>query len=203
MRSSGQPGFLVLEGMDGTGTTTISQLVADGLRGRDQRVCLTAEPTDGPLGRVLRSHLRRDLSLDPHSTALIFSGDRADHVTRTIRPALARGEWVVCDRYLLSTLAYQGAEGVSQEAILAASSGFEKPDLTVVLDVPDEVREARMSDRAERERYEDESFAEKVRASYETGIELLRKAGHTVEIVDASAPPEWIAGGILGRLDTP
>src|SRR5690242_11830346 len=102
MQSRGQPGFLVLEGMDGTGTTTLAQLVADGLHARDLRVCLTAEPTDGPLGRLLRRHLKGEVDLDPFTTALVFSGDRADHLARTIRPALDRGEWVVCDRYLLS-----------------------------------------------------------------------------------------------------
>src|SRR4051794_5496285 len=108
MDSSTQPRFVVLEGMDGAGTTTLSHLVTEGLRSRDLRVCLTAEPTDGPFGRVLRSHLKGDLTLDAHTTALVFSADRADHLARTVRPALARGEWVVCDRYLLSTLAYQG-----------------------------------------------------------------------------------------------
>ena len=188
--------------MDGTGTTTLSQLIADGLRARDLRVCLTAEPTDGPLGTVLRAHLKGALSLDAHTAALVFSGDRADHLTRTIRPALARGEWVVCDRYLLSTLAYQGAEGVSREAVLAASSGFDVPDLTVVLDASDEVREGRMAGRSERERYEDEAFSEGLRGSYEAAIDLLRSAGHRIEILDATASPEDIAAEVLGRLDT-
>ncbi len=202
MQASGQPRFLVLEGMDGTGTTTIAGLVADGLRARDLRVRLTAEPTDGPLGRVLRRHLRGEIELDPAATALVFSADRADHLARSIRPALARGEWVVCDRYLLSTLAYQGAEGVSREAILAASSGFDVPDLTVVLQAADEVREERMAGREGRERYEEPSFNEGLRASYVDAIELLRRAGHTIDVVDAAAPAADIAAQVLRRLDT-
>jgi dTMP kinase len=202
MWSSGQPRFVVLEGMDGAGTTTISGLVADGLRARDLQVCLTAEPTDGPIGTVLRSHLRRGIDLDPHTTALAFSADRADHLARTIRPALRRGEWVVCDRYLLSTLAYQGAEGVSQDAVLAASAGFATPDLTVVLDVPDEVRRKRMSGRAERERYEEAEFDEGLRASYGKAIALLRAAGHRIDVLDATASPQAITADLLGRLDS-
>jgi dTMP kinase len=202
MESRRQPGFLVLEGMDGTGTTTLADLVASGLKARDLRVCLTAEPTDGPLGRVLRSHLTGGLDLDPYTTALVFSGDRADHLARTIRPALARGEWVVCDRYLLSTLAYQGAEGVSREAILAASSGFAVPDLTVVLDVGDDVREERMSGRDQRERYEDPDLSGPLRASYQESIELLRAAGHRIEIIDAGNSPGALAAEVLRRLDT-
>lgn len=202
MESRRQPGFLVLEGMDGTGTTTIADLVSDRMRARDLRVCLTAEPTDGPLGRVLRSHLTGGLNLDPHTTALLFSADRADHLARTIRPALVRGEWVVCDRYLLSTLAYQGAEGVRREAILAASSGFDVPDLTVVLQVDDAVRQERMADRPERERYEDPAFTDPLRASYKEAILLLEAAGHVIEQVDAAQPPADIAALILRRLDT-
>jgi dTMP kinase len=202
MRPQGQAHFLVLEGMDGTGTTTISRLVADGLRDRDLRVCLTAEPTDGPLGRLLRSHLTGQIDLDPYATALVFSGDRADHLARTIRPALARGEWVVCDRYLLSTLAYQGAEGVSREAILAASATFAIPDLTVVLEVGDETRAARMSGRPDRERYEDPALDQALRTSYKEAIALLRTAGHTIEVIDGTVAPDDIAAGILRRLDT-
>lgn len=202
MTASRQARFLVFEGMDGTGTTTLSQLVTDGLRARDLRVCLTAEPTDGPFGRLLRSHLKGDVSLDPHTTALVFSADRADHLARTIRPALERGQWVVCDRYLLSTLAYQGAEGVSREAVLQASAAFEIPDLTVVLEVPDDVRSERMSGRSERERYEDPDFDEALRASYLAAIALLRAEGHRVDMIDATASPEAIAADVLGRLDT-
>ena len=202
MRSTGQARFLVLEGMDGTGTTTIAHLVSERLRARDLRVCLTSEPTDGPLGRLLRSHLTGGLNLDPFTTALVFSGDRADHLARTIRPALDRGEWVVCDRYLLSTLAYQGAEGVSREAILGASSGFEVPDLTVVLEVSDDVREERMSGRRQRERYEDPAFMDALRASYTESIALMRGAGHEIDVLDASESPDEIVGWILRRLDT-
>src|SRR5438874_6390460 len=174
MEPPGQGRFLVLEGMDGTGTTTISRLVADALRARDLRVCLTAEPTDGPLGRVLRTHLTGTVELDPYAASLVFSADRADHLARTIRPALTRGEWVVCDRYLLSTLAYQGAEGISRESILAASARFEVPDLTVVLEVPDDVRAGRMSGRGARERYEDPCFDDPLRRSYDEAVRLLR-----------------------------
>jgi dTMP kinase len=202
MGSSRQTRFLVLEGMDGTGTTTIAADLADALRARDLRVCVTAEPTDGPFGRVLRRHLEGELHLDAFTTTLVFSADRADHLTRTIRPALARGEWVVCDRYLLSTLAYQGAEGVPHDAILAASSSFDVPDLTVVLEVPDDVREARMAGRDGRDRYEDPALADALRASYAGSVELLRGAGHTIDVLDADAPRDALVAAILRRLDT-
>ena len=202
MCSLRQPRFLVLEGLDGVGTTTIARLVADGLRASGLRVCLTNEPTDGPFGLLLRAHLGGQTDLDPHTTALAFSADRADHAARVIRPALERGEWVVSDRYLLSTLAYQGAEGVSREAILAASASFPVPDLTVVLEVPDPVRAERMSGRATTERYEDPALNDALRASYEEAIALLRRAGQRIEVVDASQPVDNVAAEVRRRLDS-
>ena len=193
--------FLVLEGLDGAGTTTQAGLLADALRARDLRVCQTAEPSDGPLGRVLRAHLTGELTLDPLTTALTFTADRAEHLARVVRPALGRGEWVVCDRYLLSTLAYQGAEGVDRELVLRSSSGFEIPELTVFLDVPIADLATRLAERPNIERYEAPALAESIAASYRTSIDLLRTAGHRIEVVDGSAAPHEVLSEVLARLD--
>ena len=204
MTSSEQPvapRFIVLEGLDGAGTTTQAALLADALRLRDLRVCLTAEPTSGPLGRVLRAHVAGELSLDPVTTALAFTADRSDHLTRVVRPALTAGEWVVCDRYLLSTLAYQGAEGVDRQRILDASAGFEVPDLTVFLDVPESDLAQRLATRAAAERYEAPELAGRLRASYEESIALLRAEGYVIETIDGTAAPPAVLQEVLGRLD--
>jgi dTMP kinase len=203
MSSMGQPRFVVLEGLDGAGTTTQAELLAGVLRARGLRVCLAAEPTDGPLGRVLRSHVRRELTLDPHAAALVFSADRADHLDRVIRPALERGEWVVCDRYLLSTLAYQGAGGVDPAAVLAASRTFEVPDLVIFLDVPLPVLAERLAERTQGapDRYDDPDFAPRLREAYGRSIELLRRRGDRVEIVDGEAPVDNVLEAVRGRLD--
>ncbi len=193
--------FLVVEGLDGAGTTTISARLAEELRARDLRVRLTAEPTDRPLGSLLRAHVKGDLKLEEQIAALVFTGDRADHLGGVIRPALHRGEWVVCDRYLLSTLAYQGAAGVDREAILAASEGFDVPDVTFVLDVPEEVRAQRLSSRETSERYEGADLSEDLRTSYEESIELLRSAGHRIEVIDSSQPIDDVLEDVLARLD--
>ena len=174
------PRFVVLEGLDGAGTTTQAGLLADALRDRGLAVCSTAEPTDGPLGRVLRAHVRSEISLGPLTAALTFTADRADHLERTIRPALDRGEWVVSDRYLLSTVAYQGAEGVDPERILQASSDFAIPDLTVYLDVPSAELAARLEQRRRTDRYERPNFAERLRGAYERSIALLRSRVHRI-----------------------
>ncbi len=195
--------FLVVEGLDGAGTTTIANRLAEALRARDLQVCLTAEPTDGPLGALLRAHVKGNLNLEEQIAALVFTGDRADHLGQVIRPALRRGEWVVCDRYLLSTLAYQGAAGVPRDAILAASSGFDVPDVTFVLDVPEEVRAQRLASRTQSERYERADLAEGLRLSYEESIALLRSAGHRIEVIDSSQAIDKVLEDVLARLDLP
>ena len=192
---------MVLEGLDGAGTTTQAALVGDALRERGYAVCVTAEPTDGPLGRVLRSHLRGEITLGPHAAALTFTADRADHLERTIRPALDRGEWVVSDRYLLSTVAYQGAEGVDQDWILEASRGFEVPDLTFYLDVPGSQLVERLKERDLTERYEEPAFSGRLRSAYEEAIGALRARGHLIEVIDGSRAPADIRDDILARLD--
>ena len=193
--------FLVVEGLDGAGTTTISARLAEELRARDLRVRLTAEPTDGPLGSLVRAHVKGDVNLDEQTAALVFTGDRADHLGQVIRPALSRGEWVVCDRYLLSTLAYQGVAGVSREAVLAASDGFDVPDVTFVLDVPEEARSERLAGRSRTERYEGAELAEALRRSYDESIELLLSAGHRIEVIDSSRSIDDVLADVLSRLD--
>lgn len=193
--------FLVIEGLDGAGTTTQTGLLTDALRSREVRVCATAEPSEGPIGQALRAHVRGEISLDGPTAALTFTADRADHLGRVIRPALAAGECVVCDRYLLSTLAYQGCEGVDREWILHMSQGFEVPDLTVYLDVPDVELARRLSGRGRSERYEDEGMTEGLRTSYGASIALLRERGHEIVVVDGSLDPSALLEEILRRLD--
>jgi dTMP kinase len=201
MTPSGQPRFVVIEGLDGAGTTTQADLLAEGLRGRDLRVCLTAEPSDGPLGAVARAHVRNEISLDPVTTALTFVADRADHAARVIGPALERGEWVVCDRYLLSTLAYQGAEGVDRLWMLEASAGILVPDLTVYLDVPDRQRAERMSSRAGADRYEGAELQTALGSAYAESIDLLRSRGYRISQIDGTGDPPLISARILAELD--
>jgi dTMP kinase len=196
-----QPYFIVLEGLDGVGTTTIAEMLSRALQARDLRVRLTAEPTDGAFGRLLRRHIHTDVTLDPPSAALVFTADRADHLGSLIRPALERGRSVVCDRYLLSTLAYQGAEGVDPQAVLAASAGFDVPDVTFFLDAPDDVRAKRMSGRGRVDRYEDPGLQDRLRASYRTSIGLLRARGHRIDEIDASRDAEAVLADVLARLD--
>src|SRR6187551_2268493 len=151
--------LIVLEGIDGSGTTTQTERVSAWLRTRNQTVLSTREPTSGPVGRFLRTALRQELSdeqgdavsLDWAAMALLFAADRVDHVTRHILPALLRGETVVSDRYDLSSLLYQSLTSPQGSQVLpwlkSINAQALRPDLTLVLDVPSDLAEARRAAR--------------------------------------------------------
>ena len=168
--------FITLEGPEGSGKSTAARHLAAWLREVGQSVVLTEEPGGTGLGRELRRlllHLRElSLDLDPRADALLFAAGRAQHVARLIAPALERGEWVVCARYLDSSLAYQGygyGTDIDQLRQLQSYATYGlRPELTILLDVPVEVGLARK--RLGRwNRFEDEAdlaFHERVRAGY-------------------------------------
>lgn len=145
--------FITFEGGEGSGKSTQAQLLAEHLRRAGQTVVLTREPGGSPLAEQLRG-LILDPSTPRHSAlaeALIFSAARADHLDATIRPALARGEWVISDRFADSTRVYQGlAGGLAAEAVdtlerlVVAGTG---PDLTLLLDLDPVVGLARVGRR--------------------------------------------------------
>lgn len=138
--SNGPPLFIVLEGIDGSGTTTQLERLAARLRARGRRVVATREPTPGPIGLLLREilmgrHANPDgTSMDGRAMALLFAADRRDHLAREIEPALAAGCDVISDRYLLSSLAYQAVEA-DRAWVEQLSKGVRAPDLTLLLDV--------------------------------------------------------------------
>lgn len=148
--------FIVLEGIDGSGTTTQAQTLVAALEQAGTPARFTHEPSTGPLGRVLRQLLTGDeqvLSRSWDGMALLFAADRLDHVTREIEPALAAGITVVCDRYDLSSIAYQSATAPEGESAVpwlqAINQRARRPDLTLVLDVDPEVAELRRTERGE------------------------------------------------------
>lgn len=186
--------FITVEGPDGSGKTTAARHLAEWLRARGREVVLTGEPGGTPLGEEIRRlllHLR-DVSdaLDPRADALLFAAARAQHTAELIRPALDRGAWVVCARYIDSSMAYQGGGyGIDLDELrrLQAFATYEtRPDLTVLLDVPVEVGLERTRRRAEWNRFEDTeevAFFERVRATY---LELARAEPDRFVIVDGS-----------------
>jgi dTMP kinase len=128
--------LIAFEGIDGSGKSTQIQLLAASLREAGIPHVVTFEPTGGEMGRRIRDMARSGEAVAPEQELGWFMADRAEHVRELIEPACARGDWVLTDRYYLSTVAYQGARGLDADAILAESEArFPAPDLTLVFEI--------------------------------------------------------------------
>lgn len=187
--------FIVLEGIDGAGTTTQAQRLADWLTSQGREVVLTAEPTGRPVGRLIRQVLQGKLlhdgepaRVDETTMAFLFAADRADHLASIVVPALEAGKIVVSDRHYISSVAYQST-GVEMDWVESLNARFRRPDLTVLLDIAPEVSLARKAAQGQpAERYEQLATLERIRANYHAAIAHARAAGERVEIIDASHP---------------
>lgn len=144
--------FLVLEGIDGSGTTTQRERVAERLRARGHRVHTTREPSDGPIGALTRSLLAVvpgvPRTVDAAGLALLFAADRLEHLAREIEPALARGELVICDRYVVSSWVYQSLD-CDPAWVKTINERARWPDLSFVFELPAELGLARVAARRE------------------------------------------------------
>ncbi len=163
--------FLVIEGGDGSGKSTQAARLADELRTHGIVVRETFEPGATEAGAVIRELLLHgDASVSPVAEALLMAADRAQHVAEVVRPALERGEWVVSDRFVPSSLVYQGVVrglGVDRvRAINESATDGVVPDLVVVIDVPDELARARRGDEPDRLEAEGDRFHAAVAAAY-------------------------------------
>lgn len=163
MRQRGR--FITLEGGEGTGKSTQAARLADWLASRKIPVLLTREPGGSPRAEVLRDLLLRGTvaPFGAEAEALVFALARADHLAETIRPALAAGTWVISDRFLDSTWAYQGAAGVAADLLHrldVIAVGEDRPDLTLILDLPADLGLQRMRGRIRRpDRFEADALA--------------------------------------------
>lgn len=188
--------FITLEGVDGSGKSTQVKLLLDYLGQQGVEFVFTREPGGTPLAEKIR-----DLLLNPANSgmsviteALLFAASRSEHVTQVIRPALIAGQVVICDRYIDSSLVYQGyAGGLPLEfvqGINEMATGALKPHRTIVLDLPLEVaRQRRAATEQDRMEQKDEGFHEQVRAGYQ---ELARAEPRRVKLVDASLSVEEV-----------
>ena len=160
-------GFIVLEGIDGAGKTTQCASLAEWLGGRGRDVVRTSEPTDGPWGRRYRDWASGSFEASAEEVLGFFVEDRREHVRDVIRPALEAGSWVVCDRYVASTRAYQAAAGLDRALLDRAldEPGTPRPDLTLWLRLEVDRGLARLAGEA-RERFERAEFLARVDAEY-------------------------------------
>ena len=197
--------FITFEGGDGSGKTTQIEKLSAWLKGRGHAVCVTREPGGTELGLQLRDIILHSTDfISPRAEALLYAADRAHHIRTLVRPALERGEIVVQDRYLDSSVAYQGAGRVLDPAEVENLSlwGVEGllPDLTVLLDVPAQVakdRQAKTERSFDRLEAEDLAFHERVRGAY---LERAKAYPKRFLVVDGTLPIDDIHGVITQKV---
>ena len=182
--------FIVLEGGDGAGKTIQAKLLCSALRRRGYRIHATAEPSKSDVGRVIRRSLLGKRKASPESEALLFAADRFLHLESEIRPALSAGRTVVCDRYMYTSFAYQGAQGVDREWLRTINRFAEKPDLAIYLDVPSDISLARI--RRRKSVMETLGLQRQVREEY-----MRLVASGELVAVDSSRPIRKVAEDIL------
>jgi dTMP kinase len=205
--------FITLEGIEGAGKSTVARWVREWLDRRGMRVTLTREPGGTALAERVRQVVleRGQERLSPVTETLLMFAARGIHVENLIRPALERGDWVVCDRFTDATLAYQGGgRGIDPTWIASLASQVQaglRPDCTLLLDlpVPLGLERARRRHAGAADRFEAEApaFFDRVRAAY---LELARREPRRIHVIDASAPIEAVerqVAAVLERLPMP
>lgn len=198
--------FITLEGGEGAGKSTHVASVAGRLRAGGLRVLVTREPGGTPLAEEIRALLLapRSEKVCVETELLLMFAARMQHVEQVIRPALARGEWVLCDRFTDASIAYQGfGRGLGGERVQQLGAlllpGF-GPDLTLLLDLPVELGMRRVENRGARDRFEEErtAFFERVRAGY---LALAAAEPQRFRVIDASRGLEQVRADVLAAVD--
>ena len=193
--------LLVIEGLDGAGTTTQARRLVEHIRARGGKAHLTREPSEGPIGRLIREMLVGDHAIAGQPIAqstfgLLFAADRLDHLQREVEPALADGAIVVSDRWYHSSLAYQGT-GADRDWIATLNARARRPDLTIFLEVRAEVAaQRRLAAGRAQELFEDLEMQQDVAAGYRATIAELRAQGERIEVIDGEASADTVFAAI-------
>lgn len=187
--------FISFEGIDGAGKSTQHTWLVDHLRRQGKTVVATREPGGTPLGEKLRALLLAE-PMHLETEALLMFAARREHVAQVIEPALARGDWVICDRFVDASFAYQGGgRGLAWERLQSLRDwvlGDLQPDLTLIFDAPVEIAQKRLhAATANPDRFEQEqaAFFERVRAAY---LRIATENPQRVRLIDATQTPENI-----------
>lgn len=199
--------FITLEGIEGAGKSTLAHYILEWLQARGRRAVLTREPGGTPLAERVRELVLKPAgeALPPAAEMLLMFAARSIHLANLIRPALARGEWVICDRFTDATRAYQGAgrglDRASIESVATLVHADLTPDLTLLLDLPVAVGLARAKARqGQVDRFEQERgpFFERVRAAY---LELARADARRFCVVDAARDLSTVQATVAAALE--
>jgi len=197
--------FVVFEGIDGSGTSTQIGMLVETFQQkwpRPPQLYTTFEPTDGSIGKLIRAALRGEVELAPRTTALLFAADRNEHLygSAGIVERCSRGELVVSDRYLPSSLVYQGIT-CGQELPALLNRDFPGPELLLFFDIDPETAEKRMASRAHRDIFEYMAFQSEARERYKALLPLFLAAGVRVLTIDASLPPDEVGRQVLAAIE--
>lgn len=183
--------FVVFEGIDGSGKSSVIARLKDHLESKGMKVKVTAEPTGGAIGKFVAS----TDDLIPEAEALLFVADRALH-TKEIQKWMDDGYVVLCDRYFASTLAYQSAAGMDLGWLKAINSNvIIRPDITILMDIDPEVSLKRVDARGEKSRFEKLDYLRKVREAY---LSLAKEFGFV--IIDADRDRERVADDVIAKV---
>jgi dTMP kinase len=188
--------FVVLEGLDGSGTTTQLHLAQRELESRGIPHFCTGEPTRGPAGRVIRQILKRQIQARPDTVALLFAADRTEHLYKEnegIVSRLRRGELVICDRYLFSSLAYQTL-ACDPEFVFYLNRRFPLPQLVVFLNTPVTMSQERLTNRSAEgpELYDGREIQQDILSAYERGFRRFPGAKMHLHRLDGSQEPHLV-----------
>jgi dTMP kinase len=194
--------FVSFEGVDGSGKSTQAELLAAHLRGAGRDVVLTREPGGTPLGEAIRGLLLGGDAMAPWAEAALFAAARAELVAEVITPALDHGAWVVCDRYVDSSLAYQGiARELGVDEVLELNLpaiGGRLPDRTFVLLVDPDESARRLGDAPDRIEREGDAFRARVNEAYR---ELAQRFPERIVLLDGSRPVGEVAQAVVAELE--
>jgi dTMP kinase len=198
--------FIVLEGLDGSGTTTQLRLLEHKLSALGIPCFCTGEPTDGPIGQVIREILQLRHRAHPNTVALLFAADRSEHLWQQpggIVPRLRRGELVICDRYLFSSLAYQSLE-CDYEFVLSLNRSFPLPERVFFLDTPAALSQQRLEQRSGRmqELFDRPEIQRDILAGYERAFACCTQTGMAVHRLDGRQEPRRIFENLWTILQT-
>ena len=180
--------FISIDGLDGAGLTTQATLLRNWLTSKGSDTILTKEPTDGLIGGLIKSSLRREWKTSPLALQMLFAADRAHHLATEIEPALKKSRNVVSDRYILSNIAY-GSVDIPQAILQQLNANFRKPHVTFIIDTQPAV----CMDRIKKSRHHVELFEDEQKLQTTRKIFLsLRKLFPETYVIDGNRPQEEV-----------
>lgn len=191
---SAEPRFVVFEGIDGSGTTTQTRRLAHTLKQSGERVYATCEPTDSVIGKLIRRILAGDETVEPHTMAHLFAADRSEHVRNTesgIRHYLNDGAWVISDRYVFSSLAYQGPL-IGFDTVKQLNDNIPLPLWVFHLALPSGEAMQRLAERKSLDIYENTTFQDTVSRAYTQAYAQYDLPDCRWVTLDGSKAPETI-----------